>query len=199
MGMILGLTGGIATGKSTVIAIFKEFGFPIVDADIIAREIVEPNSKGLEAIIENFGSTMIQSDGYLDRKKLGSLVFSDELKRKKLNEILSPFLREEITRQVEVKKKQAALVIVDIPLLYEGGYDLMVDQVAVVYTPEVIQLPRLMKRDGLSENEAKKRINSQLSIEEKKKKADIIFDNQGSQENLRQQVIDWLKQKKFIK
>lgn len=197
MGMVLGLTGGIATGKSTVVAIFKAFGFPIVDADRIAREVVEPETKGLEAITKTFGIKMLQSDGRLDRKKLGNEIFSDNKKRKKLNQVLAPFLRAEIRKQIEEKKMLADLVIADIPLLYEGGYDQFVDQVAVVYIPETTQLSRLMKRDKLSEADAQKRINSQWSIEAKKKKADIIFNNEASPEMLKEQVSDWLEKKHF--
>lgn len=104
MGMVLGLTGGIATGKSTVVAVFKSLGFPIVDADIIAREIVEIGTPGLKQIVLAFGSEILNPDGSLDRKKLGEIIFSDETKRKKLNELLSPFLKEAILNQITEKK-----------------------------------------------------------------------------------------------
>lgn len=168
MGMILGLTGGIATGKSTVVEIFKDEGFPIVDADIIAREIVEPGTPGLQAVVDAFGSELLFADGSLNRKKLGKIIFSDKQKRERLNRVLSPFLREAILTDIARKKNLSSLVIVDIPLLYEGGYDAVVDQVAVVYIPEELQLSRLMKRDDLSALEAEQRIDSQMPIEEKK-------------------------------
>lgn len=197
MGMILGLTGGIATGKSTVVEIFKEEGFPIVDADIIAREIVEPGTPGLQAVVDAFGSELLFADGSLNRKKLGKIIFSDKQKRERLNQVLSPFLREAILTDIARKKNLSSLVIVDIPLLYEGGYDAVVDQVAVVYIPEELQLSRLMKRDDLSALEAEQRIDSQMPIEEKKNRADIIFDNQKTTEETKKQVKKWLSKNIF--
>ncbi len=197
MTMILGLTGGIATGKSTVVKVFKELGFPVVDADVIAREVVEVGRPGLAKIVSTFGTEMLQPDGSLDRKKLGALVFSDEEKRQKLNALLSPFLREAILSQIEKKKDQASLVVVDIPLLYEGGYENDMDQVAVVYVPETIQLDRLMERDHLTEQEAWQRINSQLSIEQKKQKADIVFDNQKTIQETKKLVENWVLNNHF--
>lgn len=197
MTMILGLTGGIATGKSTVVKVFKELGFPVVDADVIAREVVEVGRPALAKIVSTFGTEMLQPDGSLDRKKLGALVFSDEEKRQKLNALLSPFLREAILSQIEKKKDRASLVVVDIPLLYEGGYENDMDQVAVVYVPETIQLDRLMKRDHLTEQEAWQRINSQLSIEQKKQRADIVFDNQKTIQETKKLVENWVLNNHF--
>ncbi|MGX7148487.1 dephospho-CoA kinase [Enterococcus ureasiticus] len=197
MGMILGLTGGIATGKSTVVTVFKSLNFPIVDADVIAREIVEVGTPALEKVVAVFGSEIVSKDGSLDRKKLGEIIFSDEKKRKKLNEILSPFLKKAILTQIADKKNQAPLVIVDIPLLFEGGYDKFVDKVAVVYIPEETQLARLMKRDNLTQAEAQQRIKSQLSIEKKKEKADIVFDNQKSIEETEKKVKKWVSKNIF--
>lgn len=197
MGMILGLTGGIATGKSSVVAIFKECGFPIIDADIIAREVVEPGTPGLKEVVSAFGSKVLNSDGSLNRKKLGAIIFSDSKKRNLLNQTLSVFIKEAILAEIEKKKEIASLVIVDIPLLYEGGYDQFVDQVAVVYVPEKVQLSRLMKRDNLSEKGALQRIESQLSIEEKKQKADILFDNQKSIEETKKNIKKWIFDNNF--
>ncbi|MBO0472916.1 dephospho-CoA kinase [Enterococcus sp. DIV0840] len=198
MGMILGLTGGIATGKSTVVTVYKGLNFPIVDADVIAREIVEVGTPALEKVVAVFGSEIVSKYGSLDRKKLGEIIFSDEKKRKKLNEILSPFLKKAILTQIADKKNQAPLVIVDIPLLFEGGYDKFVDKVAVVYVPEETQLARLMKRDNLTQAEAQQRIKSQLSIEKKKEKADIVFDNQKSIEETEKIVQKWVSKNIFV-
>ncbi|WP_375179133.1 dephospho-CoA kinase [Enterococcus rotai] len=197
MTKILGLTGGIATGKSTVVKVFKELGFPVVDADVIAREIVEVGMPALAEIVSMFGTEILQPDGSLDRKKLGALVFSDKEKRQKLNALLSPFLREAILSQIEMKKDRASLVVVDIPLLYEGGYEKDMDQVAVVYVPETIQLDRLMERDHLTEQEAWQRINSQLSIEQKKQRADIVFDNQKTIQETKKLVENWVLKNHF--
>ncbi|WP_086312797.1 dephospho-CoA kinase [Enterococcus sp. 7F3_DIV0205] len=198
MGMVLGLTGGIATGKSTVVNVFKGLGFPVVDADVIAREIVEIGTPALTKIAITFGSEVLYSDGSLDRKKLGDIVFSDEKKRTQLNELLSPFLKEAILSQIAAKKNETSLIVVDIPLLYEGGYDAFVDKVAVVYVPEKTQMIRLMKRDNLTETEANQRVNSQLSIEKKKEKADIIFDNQKSIQETEKIVKDWVLENNFL-
>lgn len=197
MVMILGLTGGIATGKSTVVNKFKRLGYPVVDADVIAREIVEIGTPALAKVVASFGSDILQSDGSLDRKKLGEIVFSDGEDRKKLNELLSPFLKEAILSQINQKKRDANLVVVDIPLLYEGGYDKYMDQVAVVYIPEVTQLSRLMERDQLTQRQAQQRMDSQMSIEKKKQKADIVFDNQKSIQETEKMVEQWTLENQF--
>lgn len=198
MSFILGITGSIATGKSTVVNIFKQYGFPVVDADIIAREVVEPNTAGLKKVVETFGSSVLCSDGSLNRKQLGQIIFSDTKKRQALNALLAPFLQEAIIEQIKRASAAAALVIADIPLLYEAGYDKYMDQVAVVYIPEDLQVQRLMKRDRITKKEAQKKVASQLSIEEKKKRADIIFDNQESLSSIRQQIFSWLKERQFL-
>lgn len=198
MSFVLGITGGIASGKSTVVDIFKAEGFSVVDADIVAREVVEPNTPGLAQLVKVFGDEILLADERLNRKKLGALIFQDEKKRQLLNETLEPFIRGEIERQAKEAEQSSDLVVVDIPLLYEGKYEAMMNEVAVVYVTPEIQLTRLIARNNLSENEALGRINSQLSLEEKKKRADIVFDNCGSQETTRQQVMDWLKENNFV-
>ncbi|HLQ40763.1 MAG TPA: dephospho-CoA kinase [Tetragenococcus sp.] len=194
MSFILGVTGGIASGKSTVISIFRQWGFPIVDADVIARAVVEPQTPALTKIVSKFGSEILLADGHLDRKKLGTAIFADKNKRRQLNDLLDSYIRTEIVKQVEQLKEQSELVIVDIPLLYERDYDQLVDQVAVVYVASEIQLQRLMKRDQISRSQAQQKIDSQWSLESKKQKADIVFDNQGTVEQTQNQVVEWLKQ-----
>lgn len=198
MSFVLGVTGGIASGKSTVVDFFKEEGFPVVDGDIVARQVVEVGTEGLSSLEKAFGSVILQNNGSLDRKKLGTLIFHDEAKRQLLNETLDPFIRGEIEKQTQGAKQSSDLVIVDVPLLFEGHYETLMDEVAVVYVTPEIQLERLMKRNELSKNEALERINSQLSLDEKKKRADILFDNCQSQETTRQQVLSWLKKNKFV-
>ncbi|MBO0453463.1 dephospho-CoA kinase [Candidatus Enterococcus murrayae] len=198
MSFVLGVTGGIASGKSTVVDFFKAKGFPIVDGDIVARKVVEPETEGLMALKNTFGQTIIDENGQLDRKKLGSIIFHDEKKRALLNKTLDPFIRGEIQRQTEEAKLSSDLVIVDIPLLYEGNYETMMDKVAVVYVTPEIQLNRLMARNHLNEEEAMERIKSQLSLKKKKERADIIIDNCRSREKTRQQVLDWLQKNKFV-
>ncbi|MEG0293308.1 dephospho-CoA kinase [Enterococcus sp.] len=198
MGFVLGLTGGIATGKSTVVDIFRSFGFPIVDGDQIAREIVEVGQPALTAIKREFGSSVILPDGQLNRKQLGEIIFNQPEKRHVLNQLLDPFLRKTILDRIEAYKTKAKLVIVDLPLLFEGNYIDTVDEIATVYVPESIQLKRLMARDSLSEQDAKKRISSQWPIEEKKAKSTIVFDNQQSITETKEQVVEWLKAHRYI-
>lgn len=193
---ILGVTGSIATGKSTVVEVFLEQGIPVVDGDIVARQIMEPGQPALAQVAKTFGQTVLQSDGGLNRQALGEIVFSHPEKRQQLDQLLDPYLRQEIIRQLQEAAKTAPLVVADIPLLYEKGYEQYVDQVAVVYIPREIQLHRLMERDGISEKAATQRIDSQLAIDTKAERADWVIDNQGTRDETRQQVTAWLLQRK---
>lgn len=196
MAFILGVTGGIATGKSTVVDVFRKAGVPIVDGDLIAREIVEPGQPALKALVAAFGEEILTEDR-LNRKKLGEIVFNDPAKRQLLDRLLDGYLRGAITDQIKEAAKTAPLVVADIPLLYEADYQQYMDQVAVVYIPKELQLTRLMQRDHLTKEAALQRMKSQLSIEEKRQKADFLFDNQGTREETRQQVLHWLAKKGF--
>jgi len=187
--MILGLTGGIATGKSTVTAMLRQRGIPVIDADAIAREVVEPGEPAYEAIVRHFGREILQPDGTLDRKKLGEIVFSDEAERLVLNSIVHPEVRRVMREQAEELERQgAAIVFMDIPLLYESKLKPMVDKAVVVYVPSDVQLRRLLERDELDEEQAMKRIRAQLPIEEKRQWADYLIDNQGTREETERQV-----------
>ena len=189
---VLGLTGGIATGKSTAAAVFSRHQIPMIDGDIIAREVVQPQTPGWASIVQEFGEEILQEDGTLDRVALAKIIFDSTEQRQKLDHLLDPFIRQAITEQIKQQKANYPLVVVDIPLLFEGHYEQEMDAVAVVYLPEEIQLQRLMKRNQLTLDEAKKRIQSQMPIEEKKKLADIVFDNSGSKDELTCQIERWL-------
>ena len=180
--LILGLTGGIATGKSSVSRIFKEEGIPVVDADEIARKIVQPFSKIWCKLVHEFGTDIINPlNNEVDRKKLGNIVFSDEKARKKLNSIMHPAIVSEIIKQaLKHYLCGEAMVILDIPLLFETGFSNYVSKTAVVYCDEDMQRTRLMKRDLIDASLATLRMNSQMSLEEKCKKADFIIDNSGN-------------------
>lgn len=196
MRRVIGLTGGIATGKSTISKMFKSFHIPVIDADKIAREVVEPGKTAYDHIVRTFGKGITQGDGTIDRKKLGQIIFSDEQKRKQLNEIVHPAIRRKmIDRRDEYLKQGERAVVLDIPLLFESDLTHFVDQIIVVYIPEALQLERLLKRDHLNKVDALKRIRAQLPIEEKVKKADAVIDNQGSIEESFEQLekilIDW--------
>lgn len=200
--MNVGLTGGIACGKSTVSGMLKARGGRIVDADRIAREVVLPGEPALGEIAETFGADVLSVDGSLDRKRLGSIVFGDDAARKRLEAILHPRIRTEMLRQmVEWNEKDpSALVVVDIPLLYESGLDKQFnfEEILVVYVPRHVQLERLMHRDGLSAAEANQRINSQLPIEKKRELADIVIDNSGTLAQTEEQVERYVRRKKGL-
>lgn len=192
MTYLLGLTGGIASGKSTISDFFKAKNIPVIDADIVAREVVEPGTKGLKQIIKYFGETILLKDGTLNRKKLGSIIFEDKEKRELLNSILSDEINENISKKISDYKEQGqVLVLLDIPLLFEGGYDEIVDSVMVCYVPKQIQLSRLMSRDRLNEADALKRISSQMDLEKKKQLADVVIDNSGRIDDTLKQVQTW--------
>lgn len=185
---VIGLTGGIASGKSTVSKFLAKHGFVIVDADIASRKAVEKGSIGLEAIRTAFGDRVIQADGSLDRKALGVIIFNDKAEREKLNEIVHPRVREIMEEEKAAGLALSKPVVMDIPLLFENKLEHTVEEVWVVYVPEVIQIERLMSRNTLTIDEAKSRIASQISIEEKKQKADKVIDNSGTLEDLYQQL-----------
>ncbi|MGN7388293.1 dephospho-CoA kinase [Sporosarcina sp. SAFN-015] len=191
--MIIGLTGSIATGKSTVSRMLKQKGYPIVDADEISRLVVEPGSPVLTSIAETFGSDILLPDGSLNRGKLGSLIFNDEEKRKKLNGIIHPAVRKEMLRQKEEwLEKGFNTIIMDIPLLFESKLQSYVDKIIVVSAAPAVQRERLIARNGYSQDEAEARINSQLSILEKEKCADAVIDNNGSMEETENQLDELL-------
>ncbi|CAH8772145.1 dephospho-CoA kinase [Paenibacillus dendritiformis] len=188
--MNIGLTGGIASGKSTVSRLLVERGALLVDADRIAREIVLPGSPALDQIADRFGADMLLPDGSLDRKRLGNVVFSDAAARKALEEITHPAIRQEMMTQMRRLEEEhpQSLVVVDVPLLYESGLTDRFEEIVVVYVPQAIQLERLMRRDGLSEAEASERLLSQWDIEMKRERADYVIDNSNGIEETRQQV-----------
>ncbi|WP_175576976.1 dephospho-CoA kinase [Secundilactobacillus similis] len=196
--MVLGLTGGIASGKSMVSAFFKTHGVPIIDADQVAREVVVPGSTGLTQIQQTFGWQIIQPDGTLDRKALGSLVFGQPEALAKLNAIMLPLIQAAVTAQMATYRKQnVPLVVYDAPTLFESKGASLVDEIMVVSLPEDIQLARLMARDQTTEADAMKRIKSQLPLDEKIKRADIVIDNSGTVEKTKAQVVKWLDEAGF--
>ena len=194
MTYILGLTGGIASGKSTVSAYLAKNGALIIDADLIARQVVAKKSSGLKQIVAKFGGEILTASGELDRKKLGKLVFSNKELLKALTDITGPLIRAEILREIEAAKKaQVKMVVLDIPLLFETGYQTLCDKVMVVTIPSKLQLERVMKRDNLSAAEARKRIANQLPASKRNELADVLIDNSKSVAETYQQVLKWLK------
>src|SRR5690625_199554 len=187
--LIIGLTGSIGTGKSLIANKFRDLNIPVVDADLIAREVVEPGKETYVSIVEKFGEQILHEDGTLNRKALGNIVFKDEAKRKELNDIIHPAIRKEMVRQRdEWVEKGAQCVVLDIPLLYEGGLTHFVDKVIVVFVEPEIQLQRIIARDQCTEEEAQNRINAQIPVAEKAAKADAIIDNNSTKEKSYRQL-----------
>ncbi|RBP46730.1 dephospho-CoA kinase [Garciella nitratireducens] len=182
---IIGLTGGIASGKSTASSILKSFGATIIDADILAKKAVEPGKPALKKIVKIFGESILNKDGTLNRKLLAKMIFNDEKKRELLNNIVHPDVYK-MTQQLfqEERKKGRTRIIYDCPLLIEEHLTNIVDEVWLIYVDEKIQLKRLMQRNHLTREQAMNRIKSQLPLKEKIKYADILIDNNGSLLNL---------------
>jgi len=177
------LTGGIASGKSTVCNLLKLYGLRIIDADQIARELID---KEAAAIADMFGEAYVK-EGKVDRKALGRLIFGDEGARKALEGFLHPKIREEITRRSEEQDRLKGPYIVDIPLFFETEH-YPIEKVIVVYAPREIQKKRLIEREGLTEEEAEARLNAQIDIEEKRRRATWVIDNSGNLKDLQRET-----------
>lgn len=192
--MIIGLTGSIASGKSTISSLLRKKGYPIVDADEIARLVVEPGSPVIQEIEKVFGPEVIQEDGSLNREKLGQLVFGNDQNREKLNAIIHPAIRAEMLRQKDEHISNGAnTIIMDIPLLFESKLQSFVDKIIVVSVTPEIQKDRLIDRNGLTEEDASNRINSQLLMAVKEAGADAVIDNNGTVEQSEQQLDEIIK------
>ncbi len=187
---VIGLTGGIASGKTTISNILKELGATIIDADEIARKVVEKSSPALKDIEENFGRDVLFKDGRLDRKKLGNIVFNDTGSLKKLNEIIHPYIVEKIIDEINHYKKtyNKRVIILDAALLIELNLMDLVEEVWLIVVPEEMQLGRLVERDNISADQAQKRIDAQVPLEDKKKYADLIIDNSKDLTYLQAQI-----------
>ncbi|EKZ1457790.1 dephospho-CoA kinase [Listeria monocytogenes] len=198
MGKTIGLTGSVATGKSTVSNMIQQAGIPLVDADIAARKVVEPGTEGLKEIVAYFGEEILLADGTLDRAKLGEIIFKDKEKREKLNEIIHPRVKDYMLEARErFFRAGEELVFFDIPLLFESHLESLVDQIVVVWTTPETELKRLMERNNLTKEDALRRIESQMGIDEKARKADFVIDNNESLEKTQKQVYTFIE--RFVK
>ena len=188
--MTVGLTGGIASGKSLVAGELERLGARIVDADLVSREVVRPGTPAHAGIVEAFGPEVLLEDGGIDRKKLGSIVFSDPRKLEVLNSITHPRIRERIRELVSEARRAdpSALIVIDAALLIEGGLYREMSKVIVVYADEKTQAERLARRDRITPEEAQKRIRSQMPLKEKLKYADYVIDNNGEPESTLERV-----------
>ncbi|MFQ3542534.1 dephospho-CoA kinase [Halobacillus rhizosphaerae] len=198
MSIVIGLTGSIASGKSTISQMFGDFNIPVVDADLISREVVEPGQPAYQKIIEAFGREVLREDLTIDRKKLGRIVFAEADKRKQLNAIVHPEVRKEMVRKREQLKEEYKAVVLDIPLLFESQLEDYADRTLVVFVDENTQLNRLMERDESSIEEAKQRIASQIPVQKKAEMADAVINNNGSVEESFKQLKAILKQWEII-
>ncbi len=178
------MTGGIASGKSTVASRLAALGAFVLDADVMARRAVVKGSRGWQAVVDTFGPGILAPDGRIDRRKLGDLVFADPEKRRLLEKIIHPLVRSRMDAEVERIGRQdsQSVIVEDIPLLFEAGMDRGLDEIIVVYIPGHLQLKRLVERDRLTYARARARIGSQMPLEEKRRRATMVIDNSGSLE-----------------
>ena len=187
-----GLTGGIATGKSTVAGFLAEAGADIIDADKIARNVVRQGRPAWRAVVDRFGEEILDAGGDIDRRRLGDIVFRSPGEKEALNRIVHPYVFEEMTSAESAIRAERpdAVVILDVPLLFEVGMDGRISEVIVVYAPERRQIERLMARNDLSREDAMARIRSQMDIEEKRERAAIVIDNSGDLERTRKRTLE---------
>jgi dephospho-CoA kinase len=198
--LIVGLTGGVASGKTSVSQVFKEEGAYIIDADRIARELVHPHKPAWSELIKAFGKEILRKDGSIHRKKLADQVFTDPKLRKVLNQILHPRIKEEMHRRAKEigEKDPEAIVVIDAPLIVELGNHRAMDQLIVVTTTEGQQIERLKDRDEVSREMALKILSSQMPLQEKEKLADFIIRNEGSLEETKKRAREVFKELKKI-
>lgn len=190
--IIVGLTGGIATGKSTVASILAEAGVIVIDADDVAHDVIKKGLPAWHQIIKCFGREVLLPDGEINRAYLGDIIFRDYDKKRELNKIVHPLVAQRISEQLKRIKRENpdAIVVLDVPLLLEAGMQKGMPEVIVVYIPEQLQIKRLMARDNISEADALVRIRSQMPIEEKKKLASIVIDNSFSLAKTRERTLE---------
>ncbi len=186
--LTIGLTGGISSGKSTITSWFLEKGIIVLDADQIVRQLQKPGSQLLYDLAHEFGPSVILENGELARDVLGSIIFHDEAAKQKLNAMIHPLVKQKLVEGMEqAKARGEQLVVLDVPLMFESGFESLVDRTLVVYVPREIQVKRLMKRDQIDESYALAKINSQMSLEKKRDLADYVLNNEYSMRELRTQ------------
>jgi len=190
---IIGITGGIASGKSTVTEFLRQQGYQVVDADQVVHELQEPGGRLYQALLSTFGTAILQEDGRLDRPKLGAMIFGNPDVLARSSQLQNEIIREELAGRRDLLAETEDIFFMDLPLLFELEYDNWFDQIWLMDVTEEIQLSRLMARNALSREEAEKRIAAQLSLQEKRKRADVLIDNNASLEETRQQLRDALQ------
>lgn len=185
----IGLTGGIGSGKSTVAQQLEKLGAVVVDSDRAAHETYRPHSAGWHKLVATFGPKLLLPSGEIDRKQLGAIVFSDAAAMAKLNAIVHPLVRQSLEQSIEEhRRKGTRVLVVEVPLLYETGFDKLVDEVWVTRVPEGVAVSRLAVRNGLREDEAQRRIKTQLASEERERRADVVIDTNVDLKQLERNV-----------
>ena len=190
---IIGITGGIASGKSTVTEFLRQQGYQVIDADQVVHELQESGGRLYQALLSAFGPAILQEDGRLDRPKLGAMIFGNTELLAQSSQIQNRIIREELAGRRDMLAETEDIFFMDLPLLFELQYEDWFDQIWLVDVTVETQLSRLMTRNALSQEEAEKRIAAQLSLREKRKRADVLIDNNGSLEETRQQIRDALQ------
>ena len=188
MKMVIGITGGIASGKSNVCNVVKELGYPIISCDEITKQDYQIGGKIYNVVLERFGNEYLKDDNTIDRKKLGKLIFNNKSAKMLLDSITHPIIKEELLKEIE--KYDDGLIFVEIPLLYEAKFDSICDKVICVFLSQKYQVERLMEREGIDEDFALAKIHSQMDLYMKKSLADYVINSKGNFDETRQQVID---------
>lgn len=189
MGKVIGLTGGIGSGKSVVSCYLEEMGYPIIDADIVAREVVKPNSEGLNALVRIFKQDILTEAGELNRQALGKLIFKDEEKRQVVNDLLHPLIEQIIAKRLETLKEKYEMIFLVVPLFFEAGYAKYADEVWYIHTSQALRETRVCERDHINLAYARRKIGSQLTLEDIQKQYQVtVIDNEGSIEDLKRKI-----------
>ena len=190
---IIGITGGIASGKSTVTEFLRRQGYQVIDADQVVHELQEPGGRLYQALLSTFGSSILQEDGRLDRPKLGAMIFGNPEFLAQSSQIQNQIIREELAGRRDLLAETEDIFFMDLPLLFELQYEEWFDQIWLVDVTVETQLSRLMTRNALSQEEAEKRIATQLSLQEKRNRADVLIDNNGPLELTQEQLREALQ------
>ncbi|ALD72848.1 dephospho-CoA kinase [Streptococcus gordonii] len=193
MARIIGITGGIASGKSTVTEFLRQQGYQVIDADQVVHELQEPGGRLYQALLSAFGPAILQEDGRLNRPKLGAMIFGNPQLLAQSSQLQNEIIREELAGRRDLLAGKEDFFFMDLPLLFELEYDNWFDQIWLVDVTEETQLSRLMTRNALSQEEAEKRIAAQLSLQEKRNRADVLIDNNGPLELTQEQLRDTLQ------
>lgn len=194
---VIGLTGGIASGKSTVTQLLRQHRIPVLDADAIAWQLAQPGEALWQAYVERYGDRVLLPDRQLNRQAVADIVFSQPEEKQWMDGMSHPIIKKEIQKQLSAAAQAGKrLAVLDVPLLYEAGWDNMADQVWLVYVNKEVQLQRLMARNGYSRQEALRRIGAQMPLDAKRKKAQVVLDNNGTRQELEAMVMGLLDKQK---